>query len=518
MSPIVGKDVILQFFDGSDYLDFVCITECSIEWNTEMQEVRTINGGRAREIRPKKDSGVINASGVIVLDGGRFKAFDLLQEYQLQWLPLLWQMLFDSPETGLQKIVRGRSYIERSTFTGPSSGHSIADFTLPIDGDIEVLDSIVGCSATIGNLVAGFDPDTGNTTVTYDGVSGADRLEYSVDGGDRVPVFSPGTSGLFYIPGLSDGPHTVQVWTVCENGIDGEDNSVIFEVSGGEPGPTCALPGMPEMSDLTGTTGTATWAAASPSPAGGYFWEVRYAATGVLFSSGYTSDLFTNLTGLIDGVDYYFQVKSLCEEGVSESSYQRVDFTSEAPAVCNVPGTPVMSAISTSVATATWTAPSPAPGSGYSWQLLQGVTVVDSGTTGSLSVNLTGLSAETSYTFRVKAICGVGSESGYNSVNFDTLSEPVSVISYDVTTESPRVIITLNAVDEYNDTNNGSGTFDAVGGDTVGISAAGVSVSVVVDDTTSSTNIITFSGSGPYSNSFMVTTGHNYTVTINASN
>lgn len=421
MAYIKGKKAVLQFYKDGDYSPFLCATDCSITFNTKTKDVRTIGDGIWKKKRGQSLSYTVSLNGLIELQELQPVSFWLIKNYQFQLLPVQFRMVFTDDETALVTTVTGNALITTSTLNGVAIGKASSSFSFEGDGAPVITDSTTICEAVIGNLVAGFDPDTGNTTVTYDGVSGADRLEYSVDGGDRVPVFSPGTSGLFSIPGLSDGPHTVRVWTVCENGIDGEDNSITFEVSGGEPGPTCALPGVPEMSELTGTTGTATWAAASPSPAGGYFWEVRYAATGVLFSSGYTSDLFTDLTGLIDGVDYYFQVKSLCEEGVSESSYQRVDFTSEAPAVCNVPGTPSMSAVAATTATASWAAASPAPADGYFWQVLQGVTVVASGTTGSTNVNITGLTANTDYTFKVKSLCETGvSESGYVTVDFTT--------------------------------------------------------------------------------------------------
>lgn len=413
----------MQFFDGSSYLDFACITECSIEFNTGMVDVRTADGGVFREIRPKRHSGQAAMSGVVVIDGGPFKTFDLINDYQLQMLPIPWRMVFDSPETGLQKIVTARSYIERSMVTGPTSGHSIGDFTMPIDGPITVTDGVSLCEAVIGNLEIGpGDPDSGiQATIAWDGVAGAARLEYSIDGGDRLVIFSPGPTGFINLTGLAEGSHTVQVWVVCENGIDGETNSVTFPIdSGGEPGPTCALPGVPEMSEITATTATATWAAASPAPGGGYFWELRFVATGNLAASANTFDLTASLSGMIDGADYYFQVKSLCEEGVSESSYQRADFTAEDVPACNVPGAPSISSLAATTATATWSAASPTPGSGYSWQVLQGITVVASGTTASTFVNITGLTANTDYTFQVKSICAVGSESGYSTVDFTT--------------------------------------------------------------------------------------------------
>lgn len=518
MIPILGKDVIMQFFDGASYLDFACITECAIEFNTEMVDVRTEGGGVFREIRPKRQSGLASLSGIVVIDGGPFKTFDLIKDYQLQMLPIPWRMIFDSPETGLQEIVTARSYIERSILTGPTNGHSIADFTMPIDGEITITDSTTICNAVIGNLeITAGDPDSGiQARVAYDGVAGAARIEYSIDGGERLVIFSSDPSGFINLSGLAEGGHTVQVWVVCENGLDGETNSIAFPIdSGGEPGPTCALPGIPEMSEITAATATAAWAAASPSPGGGYFWELRFVATDNLAASANTFDLTTNLSGLIDTAEYYFRVKSLCEEGVSESSYQRTDFTAEDAPVCNVPGTPVMSAITDTTATATWTAPSPTPGSGYSWQLLNGVTVIDSGTTGSLSVNLTGLPAGITLTFRVKSICAVGNESGYNSASFDTETTqfklfwnftriPIGSTMQIYQNGSPVVTALITSSGNFNIETSDSIEVTVIGTD-------GNDFALTVDE--GPTNIINVSGTTDIDESFTVGAGFDYFVT-----
>jgi hypothetical protein len=419
MSPIEGKNVLLQFYKDGDYYTYVCASDCSIEFTTEVDETTTITDGVWPVFEGDRLSFAVTLSGLIILDGTEPIAFWLLENFQLQLLPVQFRILMQDPITSLIKVIIGNAIIMRTALTGPASDFANGDFEFKGSGMPTISNSVIGCSATIGTLIAGYDPDTGNVTITYSDVVGADRLEYSVDGGDRIPVFSPGTNGIFFIAGLSDGPHTVQVWTVCENGIDGEDNTVVFEISGGEPGPTCALPGVPVMSDITGSSATATWDAATGPPAQGYFWEMRFVATGNLASSGYTSDTFANITGLIEGGDYYFQVKSLCEEGVSESSYQRTDFN--ASPACALPGTPSMSAVASTTATATWSAASPAPADGYAWQVLDGLTVIASGTTASTNVNITGLTANTDYTFQVKSLCDTGvSESAFVTIDFTT--------------------------------------------------------------------------------------------------
>lgn len=418
MAYIKGKKAVLQFYKDGDYVNFLCATDCSIEFTTETKDVRTIGDGIWKKKRGQSKAWTVSLNGLIELQETSPVAFWLIKNYDFQMLPAPMRMVFTDDDTALVTNITGNVLFVKSTLNGVATGFAGSSFSMEGDGAPVITDSTTICEATIGEITAGYDPDSENVIINYTDVVGAFRLEYSVDGGGRIPVFSPGTDGFFFIAGLSDGPHTVQIWAVCENAIDGESNTIIFEVTGGEPGPACEIPGAITMSDLTGTAGTATWVEPGSPPAGGYLWELLGPLMTVL-QSGNTSDLFTNLTGLIDGVTYTFRVKSLCEEGVSESSFSSTMFTSAA--ACSAPGTPSMSAVASTTATASWSAASPTPTDGYSWQVLQGVTVVASGTTASTSVGITGLTANTDYAFEVKSLCETGvSESGYVTADFTT--------------------------------------------------------------------------------------------------
>lgn len=424
MNPILGQNVVLFFYKDGDYQEFLCATECSIVFNTDTKDVRTINDGKWKKTRGQKLSYRVSLNGLIELEGGNPITFWLV-ENQMQMLHLQFRMIFEQPETALLKLVTGTALINASELTSSSTAFANSSFEFEGDGAPVITDSATVCNATIGLIEIGpGDPDSGyQASVNYTGVTNAARLEYSVDGAPREVIFNPGSNGFFFLSGLSDGSHTITVWAVCESGVDGESNELTFEISGGGAAPACSAPGVPVMSDITATTATATWAAASPAPAGGYFWELL-GPLGTVLSSGYTTDLTTDLTGLTDGVEYTFRVKSLCEEGVSESSWQSVEFTAEdpAPPSCNAPTNLVISAITTTTATGSWDAASPVPADGYQWVLIEypSMTIVQSGNEPGLSVNLTGLTTGTQYDLAVRSICGVGDFSGYITETFTT--------------------------------------------------------------------------------------------------
>jgi acid phosphatase len=89
---------------------------------------------------------------------------------------------------------------------------------------------------------------------------------------------------------------------------------------------TCTSPGTINTSSITNNAATISWAAASPSPANGYNYEIRTSGAGGSGSSGLTTSGSTtstvtsaNITGLTPGTVYTPYVRSNC--GSSFSGY-----------------------------------------------------------------------------------------------------------------------------------------------------------------------------------------------------
>lgn len=513
MAYIKGKKAILTFYKDGAYTPFMCATGMTITINTDFVETRTIGDGYWEKIAPQSKSYGISFSGLIELQQTSPVTFWLIENYDLQMLPVSYRAEFVDDVTALQKFVTGEAYIVTSVLNGVATGFASSSFELRGTGPLVITNSALTCNAELGPIEVGpGNPDVGaSATVSYSGVVNAARLEYSVDGGPREVLFAPGAMGIFYLFGLADGPHTLEVRAVCFSGVDGESNELDFELTGGEPS-SCALPGEISYSAVTSTSVTANWLAASPAPADGYYYELINTVTASVVVSGTTAGLSADFTGLTAGVAYQFRVRSICETGVSESGFTS-DFITLLEG-CNVPGSPVMSAITATTATATWTAPTPVPGSGYSWQVLNGVTVTDSGTTGSLSVNLTGLPSGASLTFKVKAICGVGSESGYNSTGFTTEAEGNNIDwAFSEDEGNGTLVIRVNGVDVVNETTAGVGNFTCDAGDSIQVFLTASSGTVTVDDLTASIQIVNESDSGITIGVFTTTSGHDYSIT-----
>lgn len=195
--------------------------------------------------------------------------------------------------------------------------------------------------------------------------------------------------------GLS--PSTTYVYRV--RALDAAGNASEFSTTASATTPdtgTPTAPGTPSFSNITMTSATASWTAATDSVGvTGYEYRLNSGSWQTLGNV-----LSVNLTGLSPYTSYAFEVRArdaAANVGPASSSI----FSTPDTAPPGVPGTPSFSSITMSSATASWTAATENVGvTGYeyrlnsgNWQSLGNV----------LSVSLTGLSANTAYTFQVRA-------------------------------------------------------------------------------------------------------------------
>lgn len=174
-------------------------------------------------------------------------------------------------------------------------------------------------------------------------------------------------------------------------------------------------PGTPAFSNVTMTSATASWGAASDNVAvTGYRYRLNGGGWNTL--SNVTS---VNLTGLSVVTNYTFEVQARDGYGNWGASAS-ASFTTPDTQAPGAPGTPGFSSITTSSATASWSAASDNVGvtgydyrlNGGSWQTLGNVS----------SVGLTGLASGTGYTFEVRARDAAGNAGSASSGSFTTLA------------------------------------------------------------------------------------------------
>ncbi|MEV6970070.1 glycoside hydrolase family 9 protein [Hamadaea sp. NPDC051192] len=198
-----------------------------------------------------------------------------------------------------------------------------------------------------------------------------------------------------------------------------------------------SAPGTPTASAITSTSATLTWTAATDTGGSGLAGYDVYREAGTTdVLAGTTTSLSLALTGLTATTSYTYYVVARDGAGNSTAS-SPVTFATSAPpndtTPPSAPGTPVASAITSSGATLTWTTATDTGGSGlagYDVYREAGTTDVLAGTTTSLSLALTGLSASTSYTYYVVARDGSGNKTASSPVTFSTTA--AAALSCDV--------------------------------------------------------------------------------------
>lgn len=184
------------------------------------------------------------------------------------------------------------------------------------------------------------------------------------------------------------------------------------------PGPSCSIPQDLNVTNITDTSATLTWG--DVQLADNY--EYRYKAT----SSGTwtTATVAANsvgITGLSAAGEYEFQVKSLCPGGESSNYSASFIFNTDG---CDTPSGLAASNIADYSATVSWNSIPEATSYELNYKISSSGTW-DTTTTGSTSVNLTGLVKATYYDIRVKSVCSGIGNSGWSTVqNFKTTGEP----------------------------------------------------------------------------------------------
>ncbi|AEI10553.1 glycoside hydrolase family 9 protein [Cellulomonas gilvus] len=203
------------------------------------------------------------------------------------------------------------------------------------------------------------------------------------------------------------------------------------EPTGTTPGDTTAptVPGTPVASAVTSTGATLTWAASTDAGSGVAAYDVYrvQGTTSTLVASPTAAT--TSVTGLTPGTAYSYVVTARDVAGNVSAASAAVTFTTTAAPVDTtaptVPGTPVASGITSSGAALTWAASTDAGTGVAKYEVLRvdgsSTTLVASPT--APTTTLTGLAADTAYSYVVRAVDGAGNVSATSTaVTFRTLA------------------------------------------------------------------------------------------------
>ena len=239
----------------------------------------------------------------------------------------------------------------------------------------------------------------------------------------------------------------------------------------------CSAPTGLSTSPITATAGTAKWAPVSGAASYNLDYKLASSPDWVTIANGTTSLQWT-IGGLQPTTSYDWRVRANCTSG--NSSYTQTQFTSAAIGSCSAPGGLSTSNITSGTATMNW---SPVSGA-FAYSVEYKATsssawLTAASATYSTSYNLYGLSAATSYEWRVYANCSLTEISNYSTAQFTTSGSTPPLTSacpgpYDVSTNGTisgaasisvntdvkGTIVRKNDIDHYKFTISSGGTIN----------------------------------------------------------
>jgi reprolysin-like metallo-peptidase family M12B/type IX secretion system substrate protein/fibronectin type III domain protein/pre-peptidase len=309
---------------------------------------------------------------------------------------------------------------------------------------------------TVTNTAGPFQVTAPNTNVTWNAGSTATvtwavngtnagsvncssvKISLSTDGGNTFPTVllasTPNDgSEVVTVPNITGTTNRIKVEAV---------GNIFFDISNSNftiAAASCGTPTGLTSSSITQNTATVSWTAVS----GAVSYDVDYkdASSGTWINAATaTTSTSVNLSNLIAGTSYDWRVRTNCSS--ASSGYASTQFTTIATATCDPPTGLTALSITQTGATVSWTAVSGATSYDVDYKATSSGTWSNAATgTTSTSVNISGLTANTTYDWRVRAICTSGAGS-YVQSQFTTAAGSVTCPGpYDVSTN----VSTVNA-------------------------------------------------------------------------
>lgn len=186
---------------------------------------------------------------------------------------------------------------------------------------------------------------------------------------------------------------------------------------------TCTAPSGLTTTNLSNTSATLSWAAAS----GAVSYDVQYKTTSSstwLNLATATTATSVNITGLLAGTAYQWQVRTNCSSSTTAFTQGSFTTTTVSTACTSAPTGLAASAITSSSVSLSWAAVTGAVNYTVQYKTTAASTWNTLANTANTSVSLTGLAASTAYSWQVRANCST-SNTAYTGSTFNTIAASV---------------------------------------------------------------------------------------------
>jgi hypothetical protein len=236
--PILGKDVIIQFYKGGSYFNYGCAAEVEAQFSMDTKSVKTVGDGVWKRSKGQSLGLQIELSGVIQDDNVNPTVFDLL-DYLTNMTDIQYRLLFYD-NIGLKKVIEGFALPINVNMGGGSDGHATGSITLSGQGDPSNIYTPPNppsnppgnpppppCQAEIETAHTEIIGPPNRRYVFIDtmvaGGATISRWDYTINGGGVQTKFTNGSIPTSWILPLATntGTHTIVITPICDNGFSG---------------------------------------------------------------------------------------------------------------------------------------------------------------------------------------------------------------------------------------------------------------------------------------------------------
>lgn len=220
MNVILGRDAYIEFYQDETWQAFVCCESVEISFTTETKSVKTIGDGIWSRVRGQKNSYSVTLSGIVPYDGD-VNAFYLM-ENQWSMVEIPFRMIFKQNDGTEYTQIRGTGLVTGTTLGAPVD---FLNCSITIQGvGRPELGAVPTCTAEIADYDT-TEPTLGFLwTVTINSlVTGTvTRYDWRLNGGVTESSFADEWTVNVRIY----GDHVVEVWPVCDNGVQGVKTTI----------------------------------------------------------------------------------------------------------------------------------------------------------------------------------------------------------------------------------------------------------------------------------------------------
>lgn len=306
----------------------------------------------------------------------------------------------------------------RLRFVDDNSNNSSPDQRIGIDNVVISTTAPATCGSVIGLVASAVTQQ--NASLSWGPVAGATsyNLQWGPASNPSANTVSALTSNSYYLSGLiASTAYAYQVQAVCSGLVGSYAAPVSFTTLSAT---ACGTPAVLSANAVAQTTATLSWGSVNGALSYNLQWGPASNPTANTVSA--LTSVNYNLSGLTASTAYAFQVQAICS--VEQSAYSTsVSFATLAePGACGTPTGLAANTTTASGATLSWTAVSGATVYNLQWGPAANSSANTVSNLTSTTYNLGGLTASSSYSFRVQAVCQGNSGNYSTPISFNTIS------------------------------------------------------------------------------------------------